>query len=164
MEDMATGTKSEEKICDRSNASAEKSLRIDQNGFFAMAFCLRKQEVFLVSRIAYSNDGPATQVDVILNNDILGSFRTHTGSNFGHLWNEFHLTGAIGMPFILEPGGYNFTLSVEVGGAVEIDFIEFAFSLSSNKEEVLCTDQALPPRVIENNNDGQQFTDEQTPQ
>ncbi|ESO87210.1 hypothetical protein LOTGIDRAFT_154713 [Lottia gigantea] len=142
MEDIAMDTSYKGRLFMRENASGKKTVLIHNTETIDVHFCLDEPETLIVERIKYSTDGYPDDVRVELDNSVIGHFMTHEGTNWGHLWNEFHETGVVGMPFNLEKGQHNLILSLAKADqyGVELDYIEFAFSESTSADQVLCSE------------------------
>ncbi|KAK6170680.1 hypothetical protein SNE40_019012 [Patella caerulea] len=152
-EDIAKDTSSVDRIFMRSKAHGKKTALIYTGETIEIDLCLDEEEVFLIKKIVYSTDGYPDQVDVYLNNRLVGQFTTHSGTNWGHLWNEFHFTGALGMAFNLASGQHKFQIylrSADIYG-VELDYVDFGFSKSSSAASVLCPNHDHTISVAQSN-------------
>ncbi|ESO87206.1 hypothetical protein LOTGIDRAFT_154709 [Lottia gigantea] len=141
VENIATDESYTGRIYPRSNASGLRTVRIMDSNRVEIFLCIDDEETFQVADVSYSTDGFSDEVNVILDNHEIGQFTTHSESNGGLLWNEFHHTGEIGQEFRMIPGEHNLTIALdqlnELG--VELDFLLLRFSRSTTEDEVLCS-------------------------
>lgn len=77
----------------------------------------------MVENVRYSNDGLHDTVEILVDGEVLGSFRTRAASKGGELWNVFVSTGAVGESLHIPAGEHEMelvVLSTDVYG-VELD-------------------------------------------
>lgn len=126
----------------RTMASATRSSPFRAGDILRVDFCLRKNTTVTLSNIRFSNDGDKDVVDVDMDGEDLGSFASHSNSNFGHNWNKFDYSGQIGEPRILWPGRHVVTLTFRSTDSygIEIDSVILLVDDESLKDDFLrCT-------------------------
>lgn len=62
--------------------------------------------------VTYSNDGDGDDIQVLLNNTVLGSFRTYAISDNGESWNDFHTESGFSTEKELHVSPYILTIRV----------------------------------------------------
>lgn len=109
----------------RSEASGRKSVHLVQGQYLEYNFCLRKESKVQVSNIRFSNDGPHDEYIVEIDGNVVGEFLTGTQTGSGAAWNDYHSSGYVGQPVVLEAGSHKVKLITAVSDqwGAEVDFI-----------------------------------------
>ena len=112
----------------RSMASDEMTLRLEEGEEMNVGFSLTEMCKININDCRYSNDEAENGGDILtfhFGDVFLGSFKTKAQSNYGHNWNKFESSGVIGNQTLLHPGKYSIIVvgeSVDYHG-VEIDYV-----------------------------------------
>lgn len=109
----------------RSEASGRKSVHLVQGQYLEYNFCLRKESKVQVFNIRFSNDGPHDEYIVEIDGNVVGEFLTGTQTGSGAAWNDYHSSGYVGQPVVLEAGSHKVKLITAVSDqwGAEVDFI-----------------------------------------
>ena len=70
----------------------------------------------VVDNVTYSNDGAPDRINVTLDNLLLGSFETHSKSNWGEHWNDFYGSLQVGKRSPVQPGKHVLSFIVDSSG------------------------------------------------
>lgn len=99
-----------------------------------------------LENIRYSNDGPSDTLYLLLNNRLLGIFRTYEKWGSGHEWNVFHNTGPIGEAVDLPEGQYTLSLQARTDRwGVEYDRIEINAEFQNEFVDLICDSELVEP-------------------
>ena len=66
-----------------------------------------------IDNVTYSNDGGSDRINLLLDGFEIGSFDTHSYSNWGDYWNEFYGSSVIGDWEFVPPGDHELTFIVD---------------------------------------------------
>lgn len=66
----------------------------------------------MVKDVRYSNDGLHDTIEILLDGEVLGSFRTRAASDRGELWNVFVSTDNVGKSLQIPPGEHELQFAV----------------------------------------------------
>ena len=120
----------------RSAASHRHTFYMFEGSYIQHDFSIQATCITSVNNMAYSNDGPADQINIIFASEMVGSFTTITEFGNGFLWNEIRNTGPVGKNVSLPPGSHFVRLKVvhsDVNG-VELDKTTLKFTCNKDPE------------------------------
>ena len=107
----------------RSQASDNYTVLMKKHETVRISFCLRVKSAITIVNIVYSNDGPADEIQAILDGENMGSFIGSPYDGAGRGWNLFRSSGRLPGRVVLNTGPHvlvlNATRSDRYG--VEID-------------------------------------------
>lgn len=109
----------------RSEASGRKAVHLIQGQYLEYTFCVRQESNVQVSNIRFSNDGPHDEYIIEIDGNAVGSFQTGIQTGSGAAWNNYHSSGQVGQPVVLEAGSHKVKLTTVVSDqwGAEVDFI-----------------------------------------
>ncbi|KAL4239996.1 hypothetical protein ACF0H5_000791 [Mactra antiquata] len=108
----------------RSSASGNFSVHLQNNDIVRVEFCLKKKSMVSVFDVAYSNDGAADTIQVIIDGQLVGSFQSDILQGRGKGWNLFKSSRELKRKLHLHSGRHIINLKVNTDRwGVELDKI-----------------------------------------
>ena len=74
----------------RSDASEQKAVHLFQGDWIYVDYCLTKTAVVQLKSVTYSNDGPSDTLEIFMDKERIGKFKTKAVFDGGKGWNLFH--------------------------------------------------------------------------
>ncbi|ESO85405.1 hypothetical protein LOTGIDRAFT_154901 [Lottia gigantea] len=126
-------------INSRSEASNQQTLQLSEDDKATYEFCLTESALVKVKNIRYSNDGGTDRIDVIVNDDTIGSFQTTGEANNGQNWNVFRSSGEVGQSQ-MNSGRHKLYVKVDTADqyGVEIDNIQLEVNNNDDQDTINC--------------------------
>ncbi|XP_067663388.1 uncharacterized protein [Haliotis asinina] len=124
----ATGARGNHAIRHRSNAVTGKTVLLRNGEYLSFYLCLRQDTSLRISNVRYSNDGGPDLVSLTIDHVDVGSFLTGNKSDWGKLWNVFHISGPVGTPWVFREGMHVLSLLAKAANGIEIDYVELELS------------------------------------
>lgn len=126
----------------RSHASKQKSVLLFQDEILTFNICSLSEIDLTVNELVYSNDGNSDTITISIDQQIIESFTTISGSNGGLGWNNFTSSGQIGNTTTLSEGQHTVEITISSADAygVELDYISFdVFGTSAIPDQLQCS-------------------------
>ena len=147
------GNTSGGELTPRSAASYGRTVRFTTKGLLYWFFITQSTCNIDVLNVFYTNDGPADNLTVYINENYIGSFQTVEHSREGVFWNKIVESGLIGRTTVLQQGNHTLNISVvtvDIHG-VEIDKVTIGVPCDDD----LCSVQTVgQPSNVNNVIDG----------
>ncbi|KAK3579226.1 hypothetical protein CHS0354_033293 [Potamilus streckersoni] len=123
----------------RQNASGGGSLHLYENDAIIIRLCPDGPMFVSVENVSYSNDGMSDTIQLLENQNVLGTFSTYQQSNWGEYWNDFLSSGPLGN-FHAYSQPINLTFSVTYADCfgVELDKIVLKINKSVDQSFFIC--------------------------
>ena len=128
-------TSSGEHKC-RSNASNERTLRLEQGEKMEVSFTISENCHVSVKNCCYSDDNSGDELGFFFNDHHLGNYEiTNTENDNGEEWNKFKCSGEIGKPYSLSQGKHEIVVAGEKVDyyGVELDYVLLELDCASNQ-------------------------------
>lgn len=98
-----------------------------------------KAVTIFIDDVRYSNDGESDILFFYFDNILYDIFITAEDSDYGHLWNVFKNSGAIGVDVDLNEGVHNLTVQIMTDQyGVELDSIRLNFYNQKDGNDIIC--------------------------
>ena len=108
--------KDSNRISFRSNDPSQIVPHLLQDDQVTIEFKTNSKTNFSIDSVTFANDGASDQITVTLDGEKLGSFNTHSYSNWGKYWNTFYNSSRIGNWTVVPPGDHTISLHVTASG------------------------------------------------
>ncbi|KAL3877026.1 hypothetical protein ACJMK2_034782 [Sinanodonta woodiana] len=129
-----------ERFIFRSRASSHMIIHLFKGDILKLDMCTGKATNVSIHDIVYSNDGNSDLVNITTDRKEFVSFYSVQGSDWGHLWNEFHHVNASGSNTTMSAGSQSMYIYIQEADCygIELDKIEVELDEHADSASFWC--------------------------